>query len=71
MLSYNWSHKDVVRQLNCELKSAGYHTWIDVDRMTGSTLKAMAEAIEGSAVVLMFISEGYKNSPACRMGKAQ
>ena len=35
---------------------------MDVDRMSGSTLEAMAKAVEGSAVVLMCVSKKYKES---------
>jgi len=35
---------------------------MDVDRMSGSTLEAMAKAVEGSAVVLLCVSKKYKES---------
>jgi len=35
----------------------------------GSTLEAMALAVERSAVVLVCLSQGYKDSPSCRTGK--
>lgn len=44
----------------------GYATWMDVDKMSGSTLEAMAKAVEDSAVVLVCISKMYKESQACR-----
>ena len=34
----------------------------------GSTLEAMALAVERSAVVLVCLSQGYKDSPSCRTG---
>lgn len=43
--------------------------WIDVERMGGSTLSAMAEAVENAAVVLICMSEKYKQSPNCRLGE--
>ena len=48
------------KMLSCVLP--GYQTWMDVDRMSGSTLEAMAKAVEGSAVVLMCVSKKYKES---------
>ncbi|GAX76302.1 hypothetical protein CEUSTIGMA_g3747.t1 [Chlamydomonas eustigma] len=39
---------------------------MDVDHMSGSTLEAMAMAVEGSAVVLICVSKKYKESQACR-----
>ncbi len=43
--------------------------WIDVDQMEGSTLEAMASAVENAAVVLIGVSEKYKKSPNCRTGR--
>ena len=37
----------------------------------GSTLSAMSQAIEKAKVVLILLSEGYKDSPACRAGRNQ
>lgn len=45
--------------------------WIDVERMGGSTLSAMAEAVENAAVVLICMSEKYKESPNCRLGECR
>ena len=36
--------------------------------MSGSTLEAMSEAVENAAVVLICLSERYKQSPNCRTG---
>ena len=41
---------------------------MDVDNMAGSTLQAMAEAIENAYVVLICYSQKYKISPNCRAG---
>ena len=41
---------------------------MDVDNMQGSTLQAMAEAVEDADVVLVCFSQKYKNSPNCRAG---
>eukprot|EP00057_Strongylocentrotus_purpuratus_P003753 XP_003727285.1 PREDICTED: uncharacterized protein LOC100890026 [Strongylocentrotus purpuratus] len=66
MISYQWGSQPVVLTIRDALKAAGYQVWLDVDHMHGSTLQAMAEAVEKSYVVLMCISEGYKESPNCR-----
>jgi male-specific lethal 1 len=42
---------------------------MDIDQMGGSTLQAMAEAVEGADVFLICMSNKYKHSPACRAGK--
>lgn len=47
----------------------GLNVWIDIERMGGSTLTAMAEAVENAAIVLVCMSEKYKQSPNCRLGK--
>ena len=39
--------------------------------MTGSTLDAMAKAVENSWLVLICVSTYYKESPDCRTGKIQ
>ena len=37
--------------------------------MSGSTLEAMASAVENAAVVLICACEKYKESPNCRTGQ--
>jgi len=66
MLSYEWSSQQSVLLVKNELSKAGYRTWMDVDRMSGSTLEAMATAVEQSAVVVVCVSKKYKESQACR-----
>ena len=39
-----------------------------MDLMEGSTLEAMASAVENAAVVIIGVSEKYKRSPNCRTG---
>ncbi|KAL5019742.1 hypothetical protein ScPMuIL_002634 [Solemya velum] len=65
-VSYSWSDMDTVYKLRDRLKEEGYAIWIDVEKMGGSTLQAMAEAVENAAVVLVCMSEKYKQSPNCR-----
>ncbi|XP_033625418.1 uncharacterized protein LOC117288607 isoform X2 [Asterias rubens] len=66
MISYQWSAQKVVLRVRDLLVNAGYRVWVDVDCMYGSTLQAMAEAVENAEVMLMCISERYKESPNCR-----
>lgn len=42
--------------------------WMDVDQMKGNLLDAMAEAVLGSEVVLLCVSEQYGKSLNCRSG---
>ena len=51
------------------LQAEGYAIWIDIEKMGKATLDTMTEAIENSAVVLVCMSEKYKQSPNCRTGK--
>lgn len=67
MLSYNWGHQDVVKRINQALKARSYSVWIDIERMQGSTVEAMADAVEESAVMCYGISEAYKESTNCRL----
>lgn len=65
-LSYSWSDKDTVLQIRDKLRAEGYAIWIDIEKGTGASLEGMANAIENSAVVLICMSEKYKQNPNCR-----
>ena len=41
---------------------------MDIDQMGGSTLQAMADAVENANIVLMCMTQKYKDSPNCRAG---
>ena len=49
------------------MKARGYEIWIDVEKMQGSTVEAMADAVEGAACVVYGISAAYKESTNCRL----
>ncbi|CAH1780045.1 unnamed protein product [Owenia fusiformis] len=66
MISYNWGHQKLVKRINQELKSLGYKIWLDIEQMEGSTLGAMAAAVEGACVIIVCMSQKYKDSPNCR-----
>ena len=42
---------------------------MDVEQMIGSTVQAMAEAVENADIVLICLSNKYKHSENCRQGK--
>lgn len=67
MISYQWDVQPVIKRLAESLKSAGYNVWLDLEQMSGSTLSAMAEAVEGSEVVIVCLSSKYQNSKNCRL----
>ncbi|KAH3748554.1 hypothetical protein DPMN_183000 [Dreissena polymorpha] len=66
MISYNSSDRVLMTTIRDRLRTCGYTVWMDVDQMTGSTTDAMAEAVENSLIVLICLSEKYKNSLYCR-----
>ncbi|XP_072051354.1 uncharacterized protein [Amphiura filiformis] len=66
MISYQWDSKPTATKLRDSLVNSGYRVWMDDTHMTGDILAAMAEAVEKSHVVLICMSEKYKNSQSCR-----
>ena len=42
---------------------------MDINEIKGSILSAMADAVENSSVVIVAMTEKYKNSNATRTGK--
>ena len=69
MISYQWDVQSTLVEVKTKLQSAGYSVWMDLEQMGGSTLEAMATAVENSAVVLVCVSQKYKESANCRSGK--
>eukprot|EP00026_Physarum_polycephalum_P005203 Phypoly_transcript_05233.p1 GENE.Phypoly_transcript_05233~~Phypoly_transcript_05233.p1 ORF type:complete len:642 (+),score=115.18 Phypoly_transcript_05233:54-1979(+) len=67
MLSYNWGSQQTVLKISKSLKDLGYKVWLDVDQMKGDTLEAMAKAIEQADLVLICMSQKYKDSANCRL----
>jgi len=49
-----------------KLESFGYKVWIDVNDIHGSSLEAMAQAVENSSCVLMCVTERYRQSINCQ-----
>ena len=66
MISYQWDNQDVLIEVKNSLQVSGYRVWMDLEQMGGSTLEAMAKAVENSSVVLVCVSQKYKESPNCR-----
>eukprot|EP01048_Picozoa_sp_COSAG05_P013598 COSAG05_NODE_1464_length_4807_cov_1081.654630_5_plen_191_part_00 len=69
MLSYSWEHQETAKRINSGLKERGYAVWIDIEKMQGSTVEAMADAVEDAAVMCYGISQAYKESTNCRLGE--
>ena len=68
MLSYNWHYKALILKIHDALIESGYKVWMDVYDLGGSTMEAMASAVENSAVILVAVSRKYKESANCRSG---
>ena len=66
MISYQWDSQEVLVEVKNGLQERGYRVWMDLEQMGGSTLETMAKAVENSSVVLIYLSERYKESPNCR-----
>ncbi|KAJ7380759.1 hypothetical protein OS493_007137 [Desmophyllum pertusum] len=66
MISYQWDVQRLVIQMKNKLQADGYKVWMDIDEMGGSTLESMASAVENASVVLVCVSQKYKESPNCR-----
>eukprot|EP00457_Paulinella_chromatophora_P002025 gb/GEZN01002029.1/.p1 GENE.gb/GEZN01002029.1/~~gb/GEZN01002029.1/.p1 ORF type:complete len:710 (-),score=175.68 gb/GEZN01002029.1/:494-2623(-) len=67
MISYCWTQQQTVLAIRAALKEAKINCWIDVEQMSGSTLSAMADAVERANVVLVCMSPEYQASPNCRL----
>ncbi|XP_072020914.1 uncharacterized protein [Amphiura filiformis] len=66
MISYQW---DIQKRAICirdRLIQEGYNVWMDIDNMRGDILDAMADAVERADVILICMTEKYKDSSSCR-----
>ena len=68
MISYQWSQQDLIFRVRDRLREQGFNIWIDVEQMGGSTLEAMARAVEQARIVIIASSQSYKNSCNTRAG---
>ncbi|KAH3859833.1 uncharacterized protein LOC127871977 [Dreissena polymorpha] len=66
MISYQWDNQQLLKAIRDKLKENKFKVWMDIDEMGGSTVQAMASAVENAELVLMCVSQKYKNSPNCR-----
>ncbi|CAF1437427.1 unnamed protein product [Rotaria sordida] len=62
---YCWAEKTVCKQIFENLIDKGYKVWFDEKDMHGSTLQAMANAIENSQCILICMSQNYEKSNPC------
>ncbi|KAJ7387415.1 hypothetical protein OS493_004410 [Desmophyllum pertusum] len=66
MISYQWDAQGMLVEVKNKLQASGYRVWMDLEQMGGSTLEAMAKAVENASVVLVCVSQRYKESANCR-----
>lgn len=64
-LTHDWgedgkNHREVSR-VNAELQKRGLVTWFDEERMEGNIPHKMVEGIENTKVVVVFITDRYRN----------
>lgn len=66
MISYNHVSKSLCTDIYNHLTEDGYNVWIDFKQMHGSTLMAMAQAIEDSDIIVFCMTENYSTSVNCQ-----
>ena len=66
-VSYQWDQQVTVIRVVEALKQRGYAVWFDLESMSGSTLDAMAEAIEQAYCALVCVTAAYKKSANYRL----
>ncbi|XP_077995347.1 uncharacterized protein LOC144448881 [Glandiceps talaboti] len=66
MISYSWDKQPVVLKLRKRLADAKYNVWIDLENMQHRILDSMSDAIETSQIILVMVSQRYKESANCR-----
>ena len=53
---YCWAQQPQVLKIRASLKRRGYSVWIDVEQMQGSTVDAMADAVDESYCIAYALS---------------
>jgi cell division FtsZ-interacting protein ZapD len=66
MISYNAASRPLCLKIKENLEAFGLRVWIDVDDIHGSSLDAMAKAVEDASCVLMCVTEKYRQSVNCQ-----
>ena len=66
MISYNSASRELCVKIKKELESMGHKVWIDIEKISGSSLESMANAVENSFCVLMCVTEKYRQSINCQ-----
>ena len=67
---YQWDVQATVLRIATSMRDRGFNVWMDTEMMSGSTLDAMAAAVEDAHCVLICITERYKASGRCGRASA-
>ena len=62
---YQWDLQPTVLRIATSMRTRGFNVWMDTEMMSGSTLDAMAAAVENAHCVLICITERYKARGRC------
>ncbi|CAF4745785.1 unnamed protein product, partial [Rotaria sp. Silwood2] len=62
MLSYSHRDTDLCHRICDRLVNDNFHVWLDRDQIHGSTMVAMADAIENAEFVFVCMSDADKQS---------
>ena len=68
MISYNWGHQKEAIMIQKILKEKGFPVWLDIDNgiKEGDVNVAMADGVDGAAVIICLVSSKYELSKNCR-----
>ena len=64
---YQWDVQATVLRIATSMRDRGFNVWMDTEMMSGSTLDAMAAAVEDAHCVLICITERYKARDRSRL----
>lgn len=60
MISYCWAQQPQILKIRASLGKRAYQVWIDTEQMQGSTVDAMADAVDDSYCIAYALSREYK-----------
>ena len=66
MISYNSASRDMCLKIKSYLEGLNFKVWIDVEQIHGSSLDSMAKAVEDAEIVLICVTEKYRQSINCQ-----
>ena len=66
MISYAHKDKEICHRIHKALVANQFRVWIDLERMNGIIMQAIADAIEQSRCVMICMSDSYSISPYCQ-----